>query len=256
MSDKYDDLLNNKISSTPEKTEAPKPKARRRRSFGTRLAIALVIALCVVALLVCGAAVWGYSLSVNGKNLPNVYVDGLYVGGMTREETENALRQAKWDALEGESLAVSLPAGAGFSVDYLSSGAVLGLEQAVEAACSFGHDGDVFSNLRDYLKNLLNPVDVATGRRALNESYIRTCMDEGLKALETNLNKTAYVADVPGEKLVLFKGAGGIPLDTEGLYRGLHAPKLRAVFQDRAGARGTPGTRRASCVKSNGSSPA
>ncbi len=223
MSDKFDDLLKNKISSAPEKTEAPAPKAKPRRSLGRRLAITVFVLVCAVALLVCAAAVWGYSLSVNGKNLPNVYIDGVYVGGMTREETEAALRSADWGALEGETLAVSLPAGAGFSVDYLGSGAVLGRDQAVAAAVSIGHDGDVFQNLAAYLKNLLKPVDVTAGKRALNESYIRDRMAEGLKALGDNLNKTAYVADIPGEKLVLFKGAGGVPLDTEGLYAAVTA---------------------------------
>lgn len=223
MSDKFDDLMKNKISSAPEKTEAPAPKAGKKRSAGKRLVIALFAAVCALLLLICGAAVWGYSLSVSAKNLPNVYIDGVFVGGMTREETEAALRDSKWDALEGEVLSVSLPAGAGFSVDYVGSGAALSKEQAVAAACSLGHNGDVFSNLLAYLKNLLKPVDVTAGRRALNESYIRACVDDGLKALEKNLSRTASVADIPGAKLILFKGAGGIPLDTAGLYAAVNA---------------------------------
>ena len=84
------------------------------------------------------------------------------------------------DALEEERLAVSLPAGAGFTVDFLRSGAVLGREQAVSAACAYGHDGDVFQNLWRSLLNRLRPVDVVENARRLDDAYIRACMDEGV----------------------------------------------------------------------------
>ena len=118
MQDQFDKLMESKISSGQEKKLDAPPKRKPPRR-GRRIALKLVLALCLVVLLICGAAVWGYTLSVNGRNLPQVYVNGVFVGNMTPEETEAALRQAKWDALEGESLSVSLPAGAGFTVDYL-----------------------------------------------------------------------------------------------------------------------------------------
>ena len=124
MQDQFDKLMESKISSGQEKKSEVPPKKKPPRR-GKRIALKLVLVLCCAVLLVCGAAVWGYTLSVNGRNLPQVYVNGVYVGNMTPEETAAALRQAKWDALEGESLAVSLPAGAGFTVDYLRSGAVV-----------------------------------------------------------------------------------------------------------------------------------
>lgn len=218
MSDNFDKLLENKIQNTPEKkAEAPKPPKKRGGAM-KRLLLICVIVLCVAVLLVCGAAVWGYHLSVNGVNLPNVYVDGVFVGGMTPEETADALREAKWDALEGESLAVSLPAGAGFQVDYLRSGAVMSRDEAVRIACAYGHDGDVFANLRDYLLNCLSPVDVATKERTLDESYIRACMDEGIAKLNSNLRKEPWTLDEAGGRLIFVKGAGGIDLDTDALH--------------------------------------
>jgi hypothetical protein len=218
LSDNFDKLLENKIQNTPEKKEPPQKRPKKRMSFGKRLLLTCVIVLCVAALLVCGAAVWGYRLSVNGVNLPNVYIDGVSVGGMTPEETADALREAQWDALEGESLAVSLPAGAGFRVDYLRSGAVMSRDEAVRLACAYGHEGDVFTNLRDYLMNCLSPVDVATKERTLDETYIRACMDEGRRALDDILRKDAWRLDEEGKRLIFVKGAGGVELDTEALY--------------------------------------
>ena len=219
MSDHYDKLLNSKIHSAPEKTEAPQEPKKPKRSVGGRLLAALLILVLVAALLVCGAGVWGYTLTVNGRNLPNVYVDGIFVGNMTPEETENALRDAKWDALEGESLTVRLPAGAEFKVDYLRSGAVLSRYDAVTAACNYGHDKGVFSNLWAWLTNHIRPVDVGEGERVLDDAYIRSCMDEGIAAMNTKLRVVPYTVDEENERLLLYKGAGGVELDTEGLKR-------------------------------------
>ncbi len=223
MNDSFDDLMNN-----TESRSAPKKNGRRPgRGRARRLLLTLVVLLCIAALLVCGAAVWGYSLSANGKNLPNVYIDGVYVGNMTRQETAEALSAAGWDAYEGESLVVSLPAGASFSVDYLRSGAVVGREQAVSIACSYGHDGDVFQNLAAWLTAHLRTVDLLRAERELDEAYIRACMDEGAVNLNRNLNQAAFIADVDKARLELFKGAGGVELDRDALYEAVVAA-LRA----------------------------
>ena len=162
---------------------------------------------------------------------PQVYVNGVFVGNMTPEETEAALRQAKWDALEGESLSVSLPAGAGFTVDYLRSGAAVSREQAVTAAKTYGHDGGVFTNLWRWLTNHISPVDVLAGERTLDKSYIQSCIDQGILSLSAALNKTPWTADPESAKLVLYKGAGGVELDTDALYDAV-ATALRAGEKD------------------------
>lgn len=218
MSDNYDKLMNSKISASDERAATP-PRPPKRRGGAKRALLVLVIVLCLLALALSGAAVWGYSLSVNGLNLPNVYVDGVFVGGMTPEQTAAALRDAKWDAYEGESLTVTLPAGADFTVDYLRSGAVLSRDDAVAAACAYGHEGDVFSNLWHWLANHLRPVDVLSDDRPLDKSYLLSRIDEGVLRLDEKLNRPAYTVDQAGERLMLFKGAGGVELDTDALYQ-------------------------------------
>ena len=216
MRDQYDKLMESKISGGQEKkAETPEPIKPKKRA--KRALLKLMLVLCLAVLLLCGAAVWGYTLSVNGRNLPQVYINGVFVGNMTPEETEKALRDAKWDAYVDETLTVSLPAGAGFTVDYLRAGAAVSPEQAVAAAKAYGHDGGVFTNLWRWLTNHVSPVDVMAGERPLDESYIRSCIDQGILSLQSALSKPAFTADVQGEKLTLFKGAGGVELDTDAL---------------------------------------
>ncbi len=213
MSDNFDKLLNNKNESAPKK----KPKRNPLR----RALVTLVIVLLTAALLVCGAGVWGYKVSVDKHILPNTYVGNVLVGGMTREEASDALRQAGFDAHAGESLAVSLPAGAGFWVDYLRSGAVLSREAAVDLAYAPGHGTNVFANLWAAVKSRLAPTTIEMEQMPLDEAYIRSCMDEGIRALNTNLNRPAYAADLENARLTLYKGAGGVELDTDGLYKAI-----------------------------------
>ncbi|MBQ7692095.1 MAG: VanW family protein [Oscillospiraceae bacterium] len=223
MSDNYDKLLKNKISGAPEKKEEPAPKPKSKRSPARRALVLVLALVCAAGLLVCAAGVLGYRVSVDRRILPNTYVEGIAVGGLTREEADKALREAGFGNLEGEMLSVTLPAGAAFSVDYLRSGAILSRESAINLAYAPGHGTNVFSNLRDAVKSRLSPTGIQAGEQTLDEAYVRECVDAGLAALEKNLNRTAYIADLPGEKLILFKGAGGIPLDRDGLYTAVTA---------------------------------
>ena len=159
MSDNFDKLRGSNTESAPKK----KP----RRSAFRRAMITLVIVLLLAAVLVCAAAVWGYKISVDKHILPNTYVDGIYVGGMTKEEADQALRDAGFDSLEGESLTVTLPAGAGFYVDYLRSGTVLSREEAVALAYAGGHGTNVFTNLWAAMKSHLAPESIERAPHAL-----------------------------------------------------------------------------------------
>ncbi|MCR5576675.1 MAG: VanW family protein [Oscillospiraceae bacterium] len=197
--------------------ESAAGKGRR----GKKAVLITAFVLCVLVLLLCGAAVWGYTLSVSDRNLPRLYIDGVYVGGMTGEETAAALEAARWGERTPETLSVSLPAGAGFAVDYLRAGAAMTEEQAVAAAQRYGHTGDVFGNLLHYLSSHFAAHDLAQDRPALDEDYLRSCMEGGLTQLRRNLAKNTITLDLPGAKLVVFKGAGGVELDTDALYTAL-----------------------------------
>ena len=84
-----------------EPNGAPEPAEKKKKTgAGKKILVPAVIALCVVALFFVGLGVWGYSVTVSRRNLPNVYVGEVAVGGMTRAETEAALDALDWAAAE------------------------------------------------------------------------------------------------------------------------------------------------------------
>ncbi len=220
MSDSFDKLKNSVRTEAEAPAGAAAPEKGTRRG-ARRFLIGLVVVLCVLALLVCGVGIWGYTISVSDRNLPNITINGVPVGGMTRSETAGALRSAGWDAYEDAALTVTLPAGVSFGVDYVRSGAAVSLEQAVDEACRYGHDGDVFANLARYLSCRFRPADVLRQDRPLDGDYIRACIDEGADALNRKLRGPAWQPDIENGRLVLLKGAGGVELDREALYRAI-----------------------------------
>ena len=222
MTENKDNVNTASPAEIPAGTPAETPAAAVPKK-GKKALIIGVVVLSVLVLLVCGAAIWGYSLSVSPRNLPKVYVDGIFVGGLTKEETVAALESENWGQLADESLAVRLPTGAAFQVDLRQAGAVLGRQEAAEAAYAYGHSGDVFENLFRWLINHALSYDAARHSRPLDEAYIRAQMDTGLLRMEQNLQRAVYVADPDSGKLVVLKGAGGIELDTAALYEAVAA---------------------------------
>ena len=204
--------MSDQFEKSIEEQGAPKPRRWRK------LLLTLAAVFCVLALALAGLGVWGYSVTVSPRMLPKVSIDGVFVGDMTREEAAAALEQNNWGALKDKKLSVTLPAGASFTVDYLSSGAALSMDQAVDAAYAYGHDGDVFENLFKFLLNHIRAEDVAREARPLNEEYIRACLAEGQKALSKKLAKKLWTVDRDNETLIVVKGAGGVELDQEELY--------------------------------------
>ena len=151
-----------------------------------------VMALLLAALLVCGAAVWGYKISVDKHILPNTYVDGIYVGDMTTEEADQALRDAGFDSLEGESLTVTLPAGAGFYVDYLRSGTVLSREQAI----SLDYQSTGFKWFFNLFFNLLNSTDLNHGDIIIMDEPATNLHVKGQRELRGFLKEFAIHNDI------------------------------------------------------------
>ena len=198
-----------------KKPKAPKDPKKRRKTL-----IILSVVLAVLILLAGGAVFAGRQITLSETNLPNVYVGGVYVGGMTKEETRAELERQLWDQSVSGTLAVTLPMDVHFSVDYTKAGANITAERATEAAYRYGHDGNWLENLFTYIGGLLKPEDVSLIQPTLNESHIAKLVNFGVARYNKNMAEyTGHEIDKENSRLVLVKGAGQLQIDAGELYK-------------------------------------
>ena len=204
-----------------EKIKEKKVKEKKAKDgkSGRKAVIILSVVLAVLVLLTGAAFFAGRQITLSQTNLPNVYVGGIYVGGMTREETRAELDRQLWDKSVSAILTVDLPMDVNFRVDYTRAGANLTAEKAAEAAYRYGHDGSWLENLFTYLMGLFKPEDVSQEELTLNKSYITKLMNIGIEKYNARMaGYTGYEIDREISLLVLVKGAGQVEINAEELY--------------------------------------
>ncbi len=210
-----------KPSEAPAREQTPREKPRVSRwKLWLALGLFLLAAACV------GLTVLAYRLTVSPYNLPNVYLKGVYVGGMTEAETQKALENAAWQESAEEPMLVKLPADIQYRLDVVKAGAMLSQEDAAALAVRYGHDGDWFRNLFTYTKNLLQPVDLCE-EEALNEAYIQTETAKALALFREKTRDTGHELDEEKSVLRLMKGAGKMQIDEARLCHDIGQALLR-----------------------------
>ncbi|MBO5556773.1 MAG: VanW family protein [Oscillospiraceae bacterium] len=203
-----------KARTRQEKKEA---RAARRAKNRRKVRIVLIVLLLLV-LALGGAAVWaGYKVTRSERNFPNLYLDGIPVGGLTREETLQALKDAGWEENTRLPLQVTLPADIAFSVDMLESGAMQPLEAAAENAFAYGHSGNWLKNLIRYGRCLLEQNDLTRAAIRLDEEYIRRLAHSGVSDFLAKTEDKGYTVDREKAELTMMKSAGKMLLDEDKL---------------------------------------
>ena len=202
-----------------QQTQQVQEKKEKTGRSSKKAAIILSVVLAVLVLLAGAAVFAGRQITLSQTNLPNVYVGGIYVGGMTKEETRAELDRQLWDKSVSATLTVELPVDVSFRVDYTKSGANLTAEKATEAAYRYGHDGNWLENLFTYIIGLIKPEDVSQEEPVFDESYITKQMDSGIEKYNKRMaDLTGYEIDEENSLLVLVKGAGQVEINAEDLY--------------------------------------
>ena len=190
----------------------PKPKKRVRGWL-----VALIVAVSLALLACIGATVCAYLVTTSQTNLPNVYLGKIYVGGLTREETMQALEDAAWAPTKGGTLTVTLPEEISFELDFLRAGACQTKAEAAEAAFRYGHGEDWFDNLATYLKGVFTPVDLSRTEFVIDRDYVYEAVDKAVSEFETRTEGEEYVINEEDSVLEVVKGAGQVTLDREAI---------------------------------------
>ncbi len=189
--------------------------ARRaaKRDRRRHVKIALTITACIILLLAGAVTAAGYMVTSSSTNLPNLYVGGVFVGGMDKESAKSAIEASGWDEKAKTPLTVTLMGKTKIEIAQYASGAMHTVDEAADAAYAYGHTGNWYANLFDYVKSCLRPVEVNSASIVYNEEYIRTQCEDGIKALDKELGDGSYEIDKENSLLCMVKGAGELTFD-------------------------------------------
>lgn len=131
-------------------------RRRFKSEKARKYALAKRITLLALGLALAIAAVIGLNNLKNkffaapeddGKILPNVFVAGIDIGGMTQDEATNALRVSLSSSYSTQELVVNLP-GDSLKLSPDQTGARLDVEAVVKKAYAYGRDGTDAENAK------------------------------------------------------------------------------------------------------------
>lgn len=179
---------------------------KRRRKAGTAAA-AVAAALIIIVLAFALAVTYG------GRIFPNVYVDGIAVGGMTGEKAVRALEDGGWAERTGRVLTVRTYRGAAVEVDPVEAGIVPDARGAAAAAMRYGRGRSIIQNMLSFFRSLDASEDVMDAAVSENGAYISARADALQSALGDALGDM-YEIDEDNAELVLVKGQSGLYLNT------------------------------------------
>ena len=195
------------------------------------LKIILIVLLALLVLAAGGGAYGAYRVSQLDTNYPNLSVNGIPVGGLTREQTIDALNAAGWETRLSTPLTVTTLGGQSFTVDPLKSGVLQTTEGIAEMAFQYGREGNIIEDLISYLKCRFRPTELEHPEQNADRTYLAECIAQNCADLEALLGEAEYVPDYEGEKLVLRKGWGQLKLDEEGLTEAIIAALQAGVHE-------------------------
>ena len=188
-------------------------RRQAKRDSRRHIKIALTITACIVLLLAGAVTAAGYMVTSSTTILPNLYVGGVFVGGMDKESAKSAIEASGWDEKAKTPLTVTLMGRTEIEIAQYASGAMHTVDEAADAAYAYGHTGNWYVNLFDYIKSCLRPVEINGASIVYNEEYIRTQCEKGIKSLEEELGDGSYEIDKENSLLCMVKGAGELKFD-------------------------------------------
>ncbi|MCQ2558628.1 MAG: VanW family protein [Oscillospiraceae bacterium] len=196
-----------------------KKKAKKKGHIGKAALIVLVV-LAVMLITLCAVALYSAHVITNSQvNFPNVSIDGVYVGGMTREETVAELERSGWVDQRKGKLSIIVTDSIGCELEYEKAVLKPTAEQVADFAYAYGHGSSPVNNLIHYISNFFTPVDMGTEESEINEEYIRPKLREIVARFsEAAGTDNGCVLDDEAKELVCIKGAGQVKVTEDRLY--------------------------------------
>lgn len=197
-----------------------------------RLMINLTLLLVCLGLIIGIAAVILLQRNadpLDGKILENVYIAGIHVGGMTKDEAITAVNAGMSD-IENTML-VELGENQ-LTLSSSQARPTLNVQAAVDAAFSFGRSGSASQQQKDYRNAQNAPVEISgLEYLSINTNYVRSTVSDFLDSLSGEFSPSGYSLEgerpaldadgfnenVPCQTLVLETGTPGSQFDLDGI---------------------------------------
>ena len=187
--------------------------------------IVLSVLLILLILIAAGGLFGAFRVSQLDTNYPNLTLNGLQLGGLTKAETVAALNASGWDTRISTPLTVTTLAGQSFTVDPLKSGLVMSAEDAADWIYSYGREGNFFENFFSWLKCRARPTELVLPQKNVDYDYLNSLIAQNEADVTAALGEAEYVPDYENSVLVMKKGWGQLHLD----QKALQAAIIRAL---------------------------
>lgn len=196
-----------------QRRPAPKKKERRFSPVLITLIVALVLAIAVFA----GVGIYVMRYSNYDKILPNVYVAGVDVGGMTKEEAAKAINAALANSSQ-QSVNVVFPDR---SVTFApqQDTVLINVDQAVDEAYAYGRTSTSPFAIARAIKaaqRTRNDIDI-TSAIQLDNTYIDNLISETAADVEEALVESDVQTDMTAHTITVTIGSPGRSIDQEKL---------------------------------------
>ena len=197
-----------KAQNTTKNAKAA-PQAKKRGGAAKK---AVIITVCVLAVLIAG--VTGFAVYVSGTDTiyPNVSISGVDLGGMTVTEAAYALSGSDW-AAEDESVSVALPMDHTLTITAAQAGASVTAEQAAQTAYDYCHDGSIFTCLARYLRCMTSGGSVSVDID-VDEDAVSKLVSSTVSGILNDLQSSGVEVDEEKKVIRVVKGAESTGIDT------------------------------------------
>ncbi len=205
---------------------------RRKKRGVSPILIVLIVILLIAVGSFAGLAMYANQYSNYDKILPNVYVAGIDVGGMTTDEATEAIEAALTETTQ-QSVTVYLPDQT-LTFSPQQDTVLIDVDQAVAEAYAYGRvSSSPFAMARAIkaAQRTRNDIDI-TSALEVDTDYIYDMIETAAAQVETALVESQVVADVDNHMITVTIGTVGQSLDTEELYELVYSAFVNGDYSD------------------------
>lgn len=214
----------------PDPEYAPDEQPQRKKAGPNPGLLAGIIGGGMALVLVLAMLLWGVVLK-NGKTIyPNVYVAGINVGGMSRQEAVAAVDDSMAASYASATLNVQLPDRTiSFSPD--QTNVALDADEAITEALNHGRDGNPFAAVLQYFsaRSREHYIDLQTVLN-LDTDYIRNRIDEVAQEVSQTPSPSKVDFNEAAGTITVTVGSPDRKLDADGLYDAVYEAFMNSDF--------------------------